>query len=489
MLRRKQRLTTPKEALNKRVTAGSDGTTHHFPYLIRMKGAYCMNRIEAWLTTSDGASLLSKTEVIGAGESQNESIEDNLTILVDDKVSYQEMDGFGASFTDASAFLFKHVLDQEARDHLMKALFDYKDGIGMSFLRQPMGASDFTTKIYSYNDLEEGTEDVRQEKFSIEHDRSYIIPLLKEALALNPELKLMASPWSPPGWMKTSGQMIGGFLQKKYYASYADYFLKFIQAYEAEGLPIYAITIQNEPDYEPAQYPGMIMSAEEQTEFIRDHLGPAFVEHGLRTLIIGYDHNWDLPEYPLTILRDAEANRYVAGIAWHVYGGEPSAMTDVRNAFPEKGVWFTEASGGQWVPPFREAFLGQMSSLIQSVRNWSKSVVWWNIALDENNGPSTLTNSTCRGLVKIDQRTSEVTYNLDYYTMGHISKFVKPGAVRIESSSYDHNLESVAFRNPDHSHVLIVSNRTAIAQTIQVSNNPVTFEFNVPGESAVTFTW
>jgi glucosylceramidase len=446
-----------------------------------------MSHVEAWLTTSDGALLLSKVEGVDANQSHSEVA--HLSIFVDDKVSYQEMGGFGASFTDASAYLFHHSLDQEARDHLMTALFDDKEGIGLSLLRQPMGASDYTTKIYSYNDLEVGEEDIPQARFSIEHDRQYIIPLLKQAQAMNSELKLMASPWSPPGWMKTSGQMIGGFLQKKYYASYANYFLKFIQAYEAEGLPIYAVTIQNEPDYEPAEYPGMIMSATEQTEFIRNDLGPLFAEQGLRTLIIGYDHNWDLPEYPLTILRDAKANRYVAGIAWHVYGGEPSSMTEVRNEFPDKGVWFTEASGGQWIPPFREAFLAQMQQLIRSTRNWSKSVVWWNIALDENNGPSVLSNSTCRGLVKIDQTTSKVTYNLDYYTMGHISKFVKPGAWRIASSSYDDVLESVAFKNPDNSHVLIVCNRTGADQFIQVMNDAELFHFNVLSESAVTFTW
>ncbi|WP_314588861.1 glycoside hydrolase family 30 beta sandwich domain-containing protein [Paenibacillus terrigena] len=447
-----------------------------------------MKRVDSWMTTIDGRLLLAAQPQIQMNEASDKA-DVAFKIHVNAQEQYQVMDGFGASFTDASAYLVHHKLEQGARELLMRLLFDAQEGIGMSMLRQPMGASDFASRLYSYNDLPAGGEDMDLLLFSIEHDRSYILPLLREALRINPQLKIMASPWSPPGWMKTSGQMIGGTLRPECYETYAAYFVKFIVAYEQEGIPIYAVTIQNEPGYEPKEYSGMILKPEEERDFIAHHLGPAFERAGIQTLILCYDHNWDVPEHPLTVLQDPTARRYIAGSAWHCYGGAHEAMSTVRDACPDKGIWFTEASGGAWVPPFREAFLDQMKHVIRSTRNWSKSVVWWNIALDEQNGPTVLSNSTCRGLVGIHQETGEITVHLDYYTMGHISKFVVPGAVRIGSVTYVDAVESVAFRNPDGSTVLIVSNRTPEEQTFEVCTEEGKFIYRLSAEGAITFKW
>lgn len=447
-----------------------------------------MKRVDVWETTIDQQYLLAAQPQIQMLDASR-AVEAPITIHVNTQEKYQMMDGFGASFTDASAYLVYNKLEQGERERLMQHLFNAEEGIGISLLRQPMGASDFASVLYSYNDLPAGSQDMTLQHFSIEHDRAYIIPLLQEALRINPQLKIMASPWSPPGWMKTSGQMIGGTLKPECYDTYAAYFVQFIQAYEREGIPIYAVTIQNEPGYEPKEYSGMILTPEEERDFIAHHLGPAFEREGISTLILCYDHNWDVPEHPLTVLHDPEARRYIAGSAWHCYGGAHEAMSMVRDAYPDKGIWFTEASGGAWVPPFREAFLDQLKHVIRSTRNWSKSVIWWNIALDEHNGPTVLSNSTCRGLVGIHQQTGEITFHLDYYTLGHISKFVVPGAVRVVSDTIVDIVETAAFLNPDGSTVLIVSNRTAEEQTFQIKADGTSFNYSLSGEGAVTFKW
>lgn len=446
--------------------------------------------VGVWLTTIDQKNLLTEQTAItpvSPKKSKESGSEEVFTVTVDPEKAYQEMDGFGASFTDASAYLVHEVLSEEQRNELMEKLFTKEKGINMSFIRQPMGASDFTTKLYSYNDMPAEETDFNLENFSIDHDKQYIIPILKQSMELNPKLKIMASPWSAPGWMKTSDNLIGGSLRFDAYEVYSKYFVNFIKAYEEEGIPIYAITPQNEPMYVPSEYPGMRMDPNEQVTFINKNLGPEFEKNNIKTKIIAYDHNWDLKAYPNIVLKDA--GKYVAGSAWHCYGGTHDAMTAVHDKYPDKEIWFTEASGGEWVPPFNDAFADQMKHVIRATRNWSKTVVWWNIALDQNNGPSVLSNSTCRGIVKIDSDTKEVTYNLDYYTMGHISKFVEPGAHRIESDNYEDKLETVAFKNPDGSIALIAHNRTATDKTLKVAYGTSVFEYMVPANAAVTFSW
>lgn len=381
-----------------------------------------------------------------------------VTVALDESVSYQTLDGFGASFTDSAAYLIHQVLPEDVRMDLMKKLFDREEGIGLSVLRNPMGASDYARFIYSYNDLPEGETDPEQKQFSIAHDEADVIPLVQEALRLNPEIKLFGSPWSAPGWMKTTGSMLAGELKPEYYAAYAEYFVKYIKAYAEHGLPVYAVTPQNEPLYMPKHYPSMLMLPEVQVEFIRDHLKPAFVKHGIQTKILAYDHNWDRPDYPLLVLD--EAGDAVDGVAWHWYGGPPAAQSQVKEAYPGKEVHFTEGSGGEWIPAFEPAFSNVMRTGIEILRNHSQSLVLWNMALDEKNGPTVpgFGKSTCRGIVTVNQETRGLEYTLDYYALAHFSKVAAPRAVRISAESDRPEVRSVAFRNTDDSIGVVLFN-------------------------------
>lgn len=408
------------------------------------------------------------------------------TVAIDEEQTFQEMDGFGASFTDSAAYLIHQVLETKQRSELMTRLFNPNEGIGLSVLRQPMGASDYARDFYSYNDMPEGQTDVELEQFSIAHDEEDIIPLLKEALRLNPDVKLMGSPWSPPGWMKTSGSMIGGELKPEYYSVYANYFVRYIQGCEAHGLPIYAITPQNEALYSPGHYPGMIMLPEAQSDFIKNHLKPQFVKNGIDTKILCYDHNWDKPDYPQTVLE--QAGDAVDGVAWHWYGGKPSAQSEVFEAFPGKEVHFTEGSGGEWIPPFEQAFSNVMRTGIEILRNHSKSYVLWNMALDEKNGPTVpgFGKSTCRGIVTVNQQTKELTYTLDYYALAHFSKVIRPKAVRIASTS-DESIRSVAFKNTDGSIAAVLFNDSEASESVAIQlRGEEALQLEMPAKSALT---
>jgi glucosylceramidase len=439
--------------------------------------------VNVWLSTADQRNKLAPQHDLMLHQGP---VHGDYVINVDKDLKYQQMEGFGASFTDSSAYLLHNSLTPQARADVIKQLFS-REGIHLSLIRQPMGACDYNLNLFTYDD-EPG--DVNLEKFSIAADKKYMIPCVREALRENPETKIFASPWSAPGWMKTSGSIIGGSLRPEYYKIYAQYFTRFVESYRDEGIPVYAVTIQNEPLYVPGHYPGMSFPPGEEASFIKTALGPEFKEQGVNTKIMIYDHNWDRPDYPMTILDDPEANKHVAGVAWHYYGGSHEAMSTVHDAYPEKEVWFTEGSGGEWVPEYHDAFMDQMKHVIRIPRNWSKSVVWWNMVLDQDHGPSLLgEGSTCRGLVKVNRRTGEVSYNVDYYTMGHISKFVDQEAYRIDSTWYENDLENVAFQNPDGSRVLIVSNRTKEEKTFTVRDGEKHFEYTVPGEGAVTFKW
>ncbi|KZS46412.1 glycosyl hydrolase [Paenibacillus glucanolyticus] len=408
------------------------------------------------------------------------------TIVIDEEQTFQEMDGFGASFTDSAAYLIHQVLETEQRSELMTQLFDANEGIGLSVLRQPMGASDYARDFYSYNDLPEGQSDEELKQFSIAHDEDDMIPLLQEALRLNPDVKLMGSPWSPPGWMKTSGSMIGGELKPEYYSVYADYFVRYIQGYASHGLLIYAVTPQNEALYSPGHYPGMIMLPEAQSEFIKNHLKPQFVKNRINTKILCYDHNWDQPDYPMTVFEQAEDA--VDGVAWHWYGGKPSAQSDVFEAFPGKEVHFTEGSGGEWIPPFEQAFSNVMRTGIEILRNHSKSYVLWNMALDEKNGPTVpgFGKSTCRGIVTVNQQTKELTYTLDYYALAHFSKCVRPKALRVASTSND-LIRSVAFKNTDGSIAAVLFNDSEAPESVAIQlRGEEALQLEMPAKSALT---
>ncbi len=446
--------------------------------------------VHAWVTTGDQSKLLQPQPglnlvtgaVVPAGVP---------TINVDESKSYQQMIGFGAAMTDASAYLIQHKMSARDREALLQDLFGRTTGIGSSFVRVPMGASDFSLSHYSYDDMPGSATDSALEHFSIDADRAEKLPLLRRALAINPELKVMASPWSVPGWMKTTNSLITGTLLPRFYDSFADYFVKFIHAYEAAGVPIYAISLQNEPNFEPADYSGMRLDAKARAQVIGKHIGPRFAIAGVHALIWDWDHNWDLPQQPLDVLADSSARKYVQGIAWHCYAGDVSAQSTVHDAHPDKDTYFSECSGGEWSPKFDENLKWFVSMLIiNATRNWARGVLLWNLALDANHGPHLGGCGNCRGVVTIDSTTGAYARNVEYYALAHASKFVRPGAHRIASESSDQNLPSVAFRNADdNSKVLIVLNSADHERAFSVRSSAGTFAYTLPAASVATFTW
>ena len=295
---------------------------------------------ELWLTMPDKSVMFEKQENLLTGQSDNQGN----VINIDPSKTYQEMDGFGYTLTGGSAM---HIskMSAEAREKLLNELYGTGEGsIGVSYIRVSIGASDLDEKLFSYNDLPKGETDVNMEKFDLGYDKQYLIPVLQQILKINPEIKILGSPWSPPVWMKDNGDTRGGSLKPEFYPAYAKYFVKYVQEMKANGITIDAITVQNEPLH-PGNNPSLLMPAEAQKVFVRDHLGPAFEKNGIKTKIIVYDHNADRPDYPITILDDPEAAKYIDGSAFHLYGGTVDAISKVHDAHPDKNLYFTE----QWV--------------------------------------------------------------------------------------------------------------------------------------------
>ena len=413
-------------------------------------------------------------------------------IVVDDTQRFQEIVGFGASLTDSSAWLIQHKLDARQRDALLEELFGREgNGLGLSFSRLTIGASDFSRHHYSLNDTPDGTPDPDLKHFSIDQNRGDVIPVARAMLAINPQLKIMASPWSAPGWMKDNNSLIQGRLLPQYYDAFSRYLLRYVDAYAAEGIPIFALTVQNEPDYEPKDYPGMRLNAPARARLIGDHLGPMIARRGSGPLIFDWDHNWDKPEEPMGVLSDPVAGNYVDAVAWHCYGGDVAAQSPVHDAFPDKDAYMTECSGGDWEPVRSGGLPLQMKNIIiRSMRHWARGALFWNLALDENNGPYAGGCHTCRGVVTIDSRTGEIPRTDEYYALAHASRFVRPGAHRIASSGPTDDLDNVAFRNADDgSLVLLVSNSAIQPRRFSVAHGERRFAYTLPARSVATFVW
>lgn len=444
--------------------------------------------VEVHLTTADRTQLLARQTDLPFRAF--DAAARSAAIEVDSSRRFQEIVGFGAALTDASAWLIQHRLTIAQRDALLRDLFGPEPGAGFSFLRLDMGASDFALRHYSYDDVPPGETDPQLTHFSIAADRAETLPILRQALAINPRLFIMASPWSAPAWMKTTGSLIKGTLRADAYGAYAEYFRRFLAAYAAEGIPIHAISIQNEPHHEPDDYPGMRLAPAARARFIGAHLGPLLARAGIPTRILEWDHNWDEPDSPLAVLADTVARRYVSGVAWHCYAGDVAAQSLVRDAHPDKDVYFTECSGGGWAPDFGDNLAWTTKNLvIGATRHWARGVLLWNLALDENHGPHLGGCGNCRGVVTIDSRTGAVTRNEEYYALAHASRFVRPGAQRIASTSAD-GLESVAFRNADdRSVVLIVLNPGAAPRGFQVRFGASAFAATLPGRAVATYRW
>ncbi len=467
---------------------------------------------QVWVTTPDRAELLQQRDPVAFERGGS----DLTTIVVDPNQRFQTMDGFGASITDSSASLLS-ALPAAARDEAMRSLFDARDGIGVSFLRQPVGSSDFTAEAahYTFDDVAAGATDFPLEHFSIAHDEAQILPLLREAKRLNPAVKVMATPWSPPAWMKTTDSLVGGRLKDDpaIYDAYARYLVKFVQAYTRAGVPIDFLSVQNEPQNRtPDAYPGTDMPVAQQEKVILA-LGPLLKKASPRTQILGYDHNWathpndaantppgedPATDYPYQLL-SGPAAKWIAGTAYHCYYGDPSDQTALHESFPKKGIWFTECSGSHGPTDTPEQiFRGTLTwhartIAIGTTRNWAQSVVNWNIALREDGTPHLGGCGTCTGLLTI-AGDGTVRTDAEYYTIGHLAKFVRPGAQRIASTSFgttgwNGQIMDVAFRNPDGSTALVVHNENDDPRSFAVAVGDRSFEYTLPGGALATFTW
>ncbi|QAY79901.1 glycosyl hydrolase [Sphingosinicella sp. BN140058] len=439
--------------------------------------------VESWLTVPDGSARLAQQPELAWQPGTPED-----AIRVDPSHHYQEMVGFGASITDASAFVIQR-LEPSARAALLRDLFGRDGGIGFAFTRLTIGGSDFSLSHRSYDDMPAGQTDPELRNFSIDIARAEVLPTARAALAINPELKIMATAWSAPGWMKTSDSMVKGTLRDAYYPAFAEYLRRTVEAFATEGVPVHYLSIQNEPDFEPENYPGMRLSPAQRATIIGDHVGPEFARAGLSTRILDWDHNWDQPEQPLAVLADAKAARFVAGVAWHCYGGDVSAQSKVRDRHPDKDVFFTECSGGEWSPAWTEAWPWTMRNLIVgATRHWARGVLMWNLALDEKHGPHLGGCGDCRGVVTIDSGTGEVTRNPEYYALGHLSRFVRPGARRIESTSPVGEVLTVAFADGG-AHVLLAFNAGSQATEVGVAEGGRHFRTRLAPHAAATFRW
>lgn len=443
--------------------------------------------VQAWVTSGDQTKLLSAEKGASFGSARPAKI----VIDVDPAVRYQEMAGFGAAITDASAYLIQSRMDARQRAALMEELFGRKGGIGLSFTRLTIGASDFSRSHYSFDDMPPGQTDPGLAHFSIAPNRADVLPVVKSALAINPGLRVMASPWSAPGWMKSTDSLIQGTLKPEAYAPFAEYLRRYVDAYKAEGVPIFALTLQNEPHFEPKDYPGMRVDPAKRAAFIGGYLGPLLAQHNPDTQIFDWDHNWDEPGSPAAVLADPQAAQYVAGTAWHCYGGDVRVQAALHDARPDKDTWFTECSGGQWAPRWADNLQYFVRTLvIGTTRGWAKGVLLWNLALDENYGPHLGGCRDCRGVVTINSASGEVSRNVEYYALAHASRFVRPGARRIASSSGHDNLDTVAFRNADDGSIaLLVANSAKQARPFSVRVGGRNFRYALPAGSVATFTW
>jgi glucosylceramidase len=446
--------------------------------------------VNIWLTTTNDSGGRNVTQGLqkqsptsfgsgtgGAGQ----------VINVNENTRYQQFIGAGASFTDTAAWLMNSsgALTASTRNAVMTKLFDPNSGIGLDFLRNPMGASDLARFNYTYDDTCCDIND-----FSIGHDLADVLPLTRQARSLNPNLKVMASPWTAPAWMKDNNSFSQGWLQSQYYAMYAQYFVKYVQAYAAQGVPVDYVSVQNEPTC-CAGYPSMQWNTNGLDFFTASNLLPAFHAAGINTKVLLMDWNWDAwASWGAPQLADAAIRNdpLLGGIAWHGYGGDVGQQTTVHNQYPSVDALDTEHSGGTWISNQQSE---DMRNIIDYTRNWGRTVTKWSLAVDQNMGPHNGGCGTCTGLITVhngDGRTGQVDYTVEYYDMGHLTKFVKPGAYRIDSTA-NSTVPNVAWINPDGSKALVAYNGTSSAQTVTVNWGNESFNYNLPAATSATFTW
>ena len=423
------------------------------------------NLVEVWLTKPDGSVKLQKQNSVIEFTGNTNTYPN---IEIDPSQTFQSIDGFGYTLTGGSAEVINSLSATKRKELLQELFGNGANAISISYIRLSIGASDLNSNVFSYDDVATGETDLTLSKFSLAKDQQ-LINLLKEIVQINPNIKFLATPWSAPIWMKDNGKSIGGSLKPEYYNVYAQYFVKYIKAMKNEGITIDAITPQNEPLH-PGNNPSMLMSATQQADFIKNHLGPVFKNSGITTKIITFDHNCNHPDYPISVLSDKDANPYVDGAAFHLYEGDISALSTVKDAFPDKNLYFTE----QWTSSdgnFGEDLKWHIKNvIIGSVRNWSKIALEWNLANDAQFNPHTDGGCTmCKGAITITS-SENFEKNVGYYIIAHASKFVPQNSVRI-ASTQTQTLASAAFRTPEGKTVLIIENMGNIPQTFNIKMN------------------
>lgn len=453
--------------------------------------------VVVFLTSADRQYDLDKTSIGFSNKTDRSSA----VIAINPKMRYQEMDGFGAAVTGSTCYNLMQM-DPVDRQKFLTETFSHENGLGFSYVRISIGCSDFSLSEYTCCDVE-GIEN-----FSLqEEELKYVIPILKDILTINPSLKIMGSPWTSPRWMKVNNlkdlepynSWTGGHLNPVYYDDYATYFLKWIQAFADHGIQITSITPQNEP-LNHLNSASLVMFWDEQRDFIKV-LGPKLRKAGLNTEIYVFDHNYNYDKmeeqfnYPIKIYADEEAKQYLKGAAYHNYGGNRNELLEIHKQAPEMDLVFTETSIGTWnkgkdlgirlTDDMAEVALG-------TINNWCKAVIVWNLMLDSDRGPNREHGCrTCYGAVDIDAGDYKtITRNSHYYIIGHLSAVVKPGAVRIESTS--NTVEGItfsAFENEDGSYALVVQNDSGENKSITVSEGKNTYEYMMPAKSVASFRW
>jgi glucosylceramidase len=443
--------------------------------------------VELWLSTADRRLKLSRQpdiEMIARGTLPAD-------VVIDLQKKYQAMVGFGAAMTDSSAWLLQNKLSALQRTILLHELYGPPPNLNLNMMRLTIGASDFSLKPYTLDDVPFGQVDPQLQHFNVTPNLQDVIPTVREVLYIDPTLQIIASPWSPPAWMKTSENLIGGELLPQYESTYADYLVKYLDTYRGYGIPIFALTLQNEPGFVPVTYPGMEMPAATRARIVAQYLGPKLANRRPKTYILEWDHNWSHPEEPLSVLGDPNAAPYIDGVAWHCYEGSQYAQGRVHRAYPQKDTYISECSGGDWASSANGELLWfTRDLLITGIRQWARGVVYWNLALDEQHGPHFGGCALCKGVVTIDSHTGAVTRNDEYYAFGHFSRFVLPGAVRVSSTLTDKGIDNVAFQNAsDGSIVLVMVNSNTVARSVSVAQGQTRFEYTMPPESVATFVW
>ena len=405
------------------------------------------------------------------------------SVVLEPSRAYQEVLGFGAALTDAACYNLNR-LPASAREKLLREFFDPSEA-NFGVCRICLGASDYAAKVYSYD---EGEPDPDMKRFSIGHDKEYILPILRQARAIDSDLYLLGSPWSPPGWMKAGGSMLGGSMRKSSFAAYAKYFVKTLQDYAAEGVPLNAISVQNEVDTDQgAKMPACLWGQEYEMEFVARHLGPQLAASKIDTKIWILDHNYNLWGRAIDELDDPRVKRYVDGVAWHGYAGQPAAMTRVHAAHPETHMYWTEGGPSYREPGYLKDWARWGSEITGILRNWSRCVIAWNLALDENGKPN-IGPFDCGGVVTIDSRTGEISRSGQYWALTHFSRAFRRGAKRIESSGDFAGISHVACMNPDGTAAAVLTNSSA-ERMLRLRVGGSECQVHLPADSVSTLTW